>query len=246
MRHQLSLLSYSWRILGPGTILRHSIAWLGDAEARNVDSGFDERHGTETNTGVTPAEAGLPAERRTGATMYIPTMDGDLAHMLDALGWAPADIARATFVDLGSGKGRAVLLAAQRAFREVVGVELSPALHAVAERNVGIMAHGLRAPVRLVLGDAATFDVPDGPVIVYLYHPFREPVAELVVDRLCASLARAPRPAAILYNHPTLARPLDPAVFARGDVFRKHAEGARRTRSFAIGWSVWTTGERPR
>ncbi|HEU0034521.1 MAG TPA: hypothetical protein VFQ53_28050, partial [Kofleriaceae bacterium] len=81
---------------------------------------------------------------------------------------------------------------------------------------------------------------PSGPFIAYFYHPFREPVAELVMARIRAALLEEPRPAAILYGHPTLQRPMDPRVFARGDIFRQAVAGERRTRHFRVGWSVWS------
>lgn len=242
LRHQLSLLAYSYRTLGLRTLLRSSLTFALDAEARTVDSGFDARFGTDTNAELTPEEASIPAERRDGATMYLPSMDRDLDAMLAALGWTDVELADTTFIDIGSGKARVVLLGAMRRFREVVGVELSPVLHEIAIANLGIVrrAGALVSPVRLQLGDATELDVPRGPFIAYLYHPFREPIATQVVGRLLASLAKTPRPAAILYGHPTLQRPMDPAVFSQEDVFRLAAGGERRTRSHRIGWSVWT------
>jgi SAM-dependent methyltransferase len=242
LRHQLHLLTYSWRALGPRTLLRDTLRYWRDREARNHDASFDARFGTDTTTEVTPAEGDLPADRRPGATMYMPSHDGDLDRMLTALGWSEADLRAATFLDIGSGKARVVFLAAMRRFREVVGLELSPVLHAIAERNLELMrASGvLTAPVRLERGDAAALAVPDTPFIAYLYHPFREPVAELVMARIRTSLEQAPRPAAIFYGHPTLQRPLDPAVFGRDHVFEPLAHGERRTRRFRIGWTVWT------
>jgi SAM-dependent methyltransferase len=198
--------------------------------------------GTDTTTERTSSEAALPLERRDTATLYMPSVDDDVDSMLDALAW-PEPLARgATFIDIGSGKGRVVLLAAKRRFRLVLGVELSPVLHRIAERNVAIAREGraLLAPVQLVLGDATELTVPGGPLIAYLYHPFREPVAAVVVDRLVTSLAAAPRPAAILYVHPTLQQPLTTSVFARGGMFSELAHGLRRTRVYRIGWSVWT------
>jgi SAM-dependent methyltransferase len=241
LRHRLNLLAYSWRAIGPKTMLRNSVRWALDSEARNTNSSFDARFGTDTTSELTPGEAALPSERRGGATMYLPSLDQDLEVMLGALAWPIAD-ASTTFIDIGSGKGRVVLLAAMRRFREVIGLELSPILHRIAERNLERVRErgALVSPTRLVLGDAADLAVPRGPLIAYLYHPFRESIAEIVVDRLVASLAAAPRPAAILYGHPTLQSPLDPAVFARGAMFGESAHGERRTRHYRIGWSVWT------
>jgi SAM-dependent methyltransferase len=241
LKHRLHLLAYTWRKLGPA-MLRHTLRWPLDGEARNSNSGFDARFGTDTTAALTPVEAELPAGRRDGATMYLPSLDQDLDAMVAALDWPEALAQATTFVDIGSGKGRVVMLAAMRSFREVIGVELSPVLHAIAQRNLDIVGKrgAFASPARVTLGDATELDVPRGPLIAYLYHPFREPIASLVIDRLVASLAAAPRPAAILYGHPTLQAPLDPAVFARGDMFGELARGERRTRHYRIGWSVWT------
>jgi SAM-dependent methyltransferase len=240
LRHLVHFLAYSVRAIGPRTLVRTSLRLLADPDARAHDSGFDARYGTDTTAGLTPVEAAIPLARRRGATMYLPTRDADFATLLDALAW-PAELrAAATFVDLGSGKGRVVFLAAMQAFREAVGVELSPVLHQVAERNLARIRPALRSPVRLELGDAAEFTVPAGPIVIYLYHPFREAIAAAVVSRIVASLQRDPRPAAILYGHPTLQSCLAPDVFERGGVFTSAAEGARATKQFRIGWSIFT------
>lgn len=242
IRHRLALFTYSWHAVGPRTILRNSVRWVIDAEARTVDSGFDAQHGTDTNGDLTPGEASIPADRRAAATMYLPTMDQDLDAMLAALPWSQAAREAATFVDLGSGKGRVVLLAAMRRFQEVVGVELSPVLHETAAANVARLSTAgvLRSHVRLVHGDATSFDLPDAPLVVYLYHPFRQELAAQVIDGLVASITSAPRPVAVLYGHPTLQPRYDDAIFARHGVLARAIDGARRTRRFALGWSVWT------
>ncbi len=242
LRHWFNLLAYSWSAIGPRRIVQRLLPYSTDREARSVDSGFDGRFGTETNAELTPAEAAIPLARRSGATMYLPSMDADLEAMLDALAWSPELVAQSAFMDIGSGKGRAVFLAAMRGFRETIGLELSPVLHEVAQNNLAVMRHtgALRAPVRFCLGDATAVQVPRGPLIAYLYHPFREQIAATVVDRIVASVAASPRPAAILYGHPTLQRALDPDVFVRGGVFQHAHEGARATRNFKIGWSIWT------
>jgi len=53
-----------------------------------------------------------------------------------------------TFVDVGAGMGRAMLLAARMPFRAVVGAELNPALAKIAQRNLVLwrrrVGHGRR------------------------------------------------------------------------------------------------------
>jgi SAM-dependent methyltransferase len=139
------------------------------------------------------------------ATHYEPTpvtdFDALIAHV-------PFACEKATFVDIGSGMGRVVLLAARRAFRQVVGLEISRALHEVARDNLaraGTTTFACR-DVRLVRGDAATYRFPRGPLVVYLYNPFDAFVLTTVLDQLVASPSR---PLAIVYHTPVERATLD-------------------------------------
>jgi hypothetical protein len=242
IRHWFHLMAYSFRVLGPRVIARNVLRLLADPGAGHCHSGFDARWGTDTESELTPDEARMPADRRNAATMYLPTLDEDLDAMLAGLAWPESLLHEATFIDIGSGKARVVLLAAMRKFREVIGVELSPVLHAIAERNVVRVEEqgALVSPVRLELADATELALPRGPLVLYLYHPFPDAIAERVLGRVRASIAAEPRPVAILYGHPTLQRRIDPRVFARDGMFDAAREGERRTKSFKIGWSIWT------
>jgi SAM-dependent methyltransferase len=133
------------------------------------------------------------------ATHYEATPPGDVARLLAA---AALDVERTTFVDAGSGMGRVVLIAARSPFKQVVGVEISAALHEVAVENLAVAgAAGRRCrDTRLVRADAATYAFPRGDLAVYLYNPFGPPVLGAVVDRL---LARRPqRELTIIYHTP--------------------------------------------
>lgn len=242
IRHWLHFYAYSLRVLGPRVIAKNLLRLVADPAARQVDSGFDARWGTDTNAELTPAEAKIPATRRRAATAYLPTLDEDLSAMLDGLAWPESMLRQATFIDIGSGKARVVMLAAMRRFHEVVGVELSPVLHEIAEHNLARVraAGALASPVRLDLADATDLVVPDGPLVIYLYHPFPDPIAERVLARLRAAIEASPRPVAILYGHPTLQQCIDPVVFARGAMFDRVRDGERRTKRFRIGWTIWS------
>lgn len=243
--HLVHLLRYSIKTLGPLAMARGSLRWVRDPAARNVDSGFDSRYGTDTNADLTPLEARLPLARRATATMYIPSMDCDVRSLLNALPWTDALRASSTFIDLGSGKGRAVFLAAQERFREVIGVELSPVLHATATDNLALLERGgaLVSPVTFVQGDATEVNLPGSPVILYLYHPFQTPVLQEVLDRVHASLDASPRPVALLYCHPTVQTPISRDVFEASGRFERVELGVRTTKHHQIGWSVFTNSK---
>ena len=116
-----------------------------------------------------------------------------------------------TFIDLGSGKGRALLIASEYPFHAITGVELSPKLHAIAVANIT----SYRGPaqrcrnIRSIEGDATEFPFPAGPLLVYLWNPFEAAVLTCVLANLEAALAREPRPAYIVYIQPDLEMLID-------------------------------------
>ena len=83
-----------------------------------------------------------------------------------------------SFLDVGAGMGRAVLLATKLPFREVVGVELNPTLARIARRNLTVWraSERTRAPMRVVCGDAGEVPLPAGPCLAFLFNPFGAPV----------------------------------------------------------------------
>ena len=94
-----------------------------------------------------------------------------------------------TFVDLGAGMGRAVLLASEFPFRAVLGVELNPTLARIARRNLAAWRAAGRAlaPTRILCHDALACQFPPGPCVAFLFNPFGAPV----LRRLAASWSRA-------------------------------------------------------
>lgn len=88
----------------------------------------------------------------------------------------PGDVAvpETTFVDIGAGLGRVAFLAAAHPFKQVVGVEVSPALHEIAKENLARFRNAtLRCrDIRFVRADASAWPLPKGDLLVYLYNPF--------------------------------------------------------------------------
>jgi len=132
------------------------------------------------------------------ATHYEPTPVGEFEPLLAHV---PFPLEGATFVDAGAGMGRAVLLAARKPFRQVVGVEISRALHEIARDNLAQVDRSkLRCrDVRLVCADALTYRFPRGPLVVYLFNPFDASVLGAILDRLSAGPKRE---IAIVYHTP--------------------------------------------
>jgi SAM-dependent methyltransferase len=113
------------------------------------------------------------------------------------------DVQTSTFLDVGAGKGRALLLAARHGFSKVIGVELSPDLCAVAERNITkyLRRHpGSRIEVHCA--DAAGFDIPIEVNVAFFFNPFGRDVMRSVLDHIGESIGRYPRDFYIVYLNP--------------------------------------------
>lgn len=165
---------------------------------------FDQAHGVETS-GLVPArhlKTGSPSDEH--VTAYYGVAPSILRSLVKH--WSetePRDpLSTYTFVDIGAGKGRAMLVASQFAFRRVVGVELNPALAALARNNLAAWtaSHAADptapalASIELVEQDALEFVLPEGPVLLFLFHPFEAPVLEELMRRLLEQLGGRTRP----------------------------------------------------
>jgi phosphohistidine swiveling domain-containing protein/SAM-dependent methyltransferase len=178
-----------------------------------ADRTFDDRHGTDTAGSVEPAQLGIEDHGSLeAAILYLPSPLRVTRWMLDRVAMEPTTT---TFVDLGCGKGRVVLVAAQHAFRRVIGIELSSDLVATARANVGRYRPppDLLAPIEIVHADVTTADLPDGDLLVHLYHPFETSVTESFLRRLEPSAPS--RRITVAYLAYTEAVPRVRAVFER-------------------------------
>jgi SAM-dependent methyltransferase len=116
-----------------------------------------------------------------------------------------------TFVDLGCGKGRPLLVASEFPFHDLVGVEISPPLAAVARKNAALLRHRFpaRVPIRVEVGDASAFPYPAGNLVVFLYNPFGEEVMTKVVAGIEAALASENRSLFVVYYNPVYGKCFD-------------------------------------
>ncbi len=116
------------------------------------------------------------------------------------------DYSQFTFIDLGSGKGRTLLMASEYPFRRILGVEAVPALHQVALENI----HQYRSAtqkcfdVHSVCGDARDFQLPPAPLVLFLFNPLPEAGLRRVMVNVGASLWEYPRPLFVVYHNPLL------------------------------------------
>ena len=106
-----------------GRLFAHAHAWSPDqVRAHRSEAAFDRTHGTDTG-GITALAGPETAAASKGWGVHHQAMNP--WHFERILGQSPLDPHRLSFVDLGSGKGRAVLLASLHSFRAPTGVEFA-------------------------------------------------------------------------------------------------------------------------
>jgi SAM-dependent methyltransferase len=167
---------------------------------------FDQRYGTDTS-GLIP---GNVIAQGTGAkvaelTAYYGVAPSILHGLLDI--WldrtAPHPIEQTVFLDVGAGKGRAMLLASQFPFLRVEGVELNAGLAAITQANISLWNNHLDAnrlaPLHLHHADATRHPLPIAPTLAFLFHPFELPVLRRFLRQVERSIALNPRPFDLLY-----------------------------------------------
>jgi hypothetical protein len=110
------------------------------------------------------------------------------------------------FIDLGSGKGRTLLMASDYPFRRIVGMELLPALHRAAQKNLSEYRSESQKCFALeaICADATEFDLPHEPTVLYLFNPFPESGLRRVIEKLEQSLRAHRRAVYVLYHNPLL------------------------------------------
>lgn len=186
---------------------------------------FDRDYGVTTHAVLFLEDLDPEAVGDAGAhaTHYEAVPVDDFRAMIAAV--PQQTIASSTFVDIGSGMGRAVMLASEYPFKQIVGIEVSPGLHEVARDNLAKAARAKRRcnDVRLVRADARMYEYPPGNVIAFMYNPFDAIALEATLGALLAR--RNPGETWLLYH-----TPIDDAVqnmgfsevaeFAFGEVHR--------------------------
>ena len=171
-----------------------------------IDRQFDQRCGTDTGGVQNLFTLTIAGSNALHGGTHIAVDPAEFAEGIDALGIDPSAF---TFVDLGSGKGRAVLLAAEHGFCKVIGVEFARELHDVALSNVATFGNthpGLATRIQLLHADAATFEMPPAPTVLFLFNPFDAVICRQVARNAMDSWRRHPRPIHIFYMYPVEAQ----------------------------------------
>jgi hypothetical protein len=180
---------------------------------------FDQMHGVDTS-GLVPATHLVTGHANDEhITAYYGVAPSILRALIGA--WRasgpPHSIEEYTFIDVGAGKGRGLLVASEYSFRKVIGIELNAEMAAIARQNVErwTRAHSedptaaRLAPIELFEQDALDFDLPQTPTLLFLFHPFEAPVLKQLLRRIETQFARRPGTLDLLYVNAECADVID-------------------------------------
>jgi SAM-dependent methyltransferase len=180
-------------------------------KARFGDLDYDWEHSVDT----TRSNVGFSTQFFTGSTArpYFATEPWLFEQIMEALALSiqqsavSQDLAHGalrdfTFIDLGSGKGRVLLMAADYPFKRIVGVEFIPELHRAAQENIARFASDRQQcrQIETLCMDARDFQFPPESLVVYLFNPFSESTFAQVLENLRRSVEQSPRPVYIAYR----------------------------------------------
>ncbi|WP_374140273.1 hypothetical protein [Sphingomonas sp.] len=197
----------AWRRLGAvgfvtlvGKNLRLYLSGDAKDHAYVYNAQFDRDFDVDTLGVVEIDEMAVSDEAAIGAARYEPIQPEFFAHLVERLpAIEPSDF---TFVDVGSGKGRALILAAVAGFRTVIGVEFDGGLHRAALTNIDRVRDQFPdVSFELRHQDARDFTPPEGSIIVMVNNPFDQSVLIPLLMRLEQLGAKQIQPFYLIYGH---------------------------------------------
>jgi hypothetical protein len=190
--------------------------------SRYGDIDFDFEHGVDTTWATLSFRTRFREWLRD--VQYQPSEPELFRDMIESLPVTPEGF---VFIDLGSGKGRTLLMASDYPFRRIIGLELLPELNKIARQNIARYRSDQQKcfAIESHAGDARKFAFPAEPTVLYLFNPFPEPVLREVLSRLESSVRATPRPVYVIYHNL-----VHEAVFAECSWLRP----IHRTHQFAI------------
>lgn len=206
-------------------VRRHGLADSAGFVARNVRHlvadrmarKWDRDHNVDTAGSIQLAGLSIVGPHRDQGNECLCTSPKTFDFIMRSL---PKDLGGHTFIDIGAGKSRTLLLASRYPFARVVGVEFAHELVGIARRNIKSFRDAAQKcrDLEIVEADAATYDFPPTPLVVYFYNPFSKQVFDIVIANLVASLRAQDRPCHLVYGSSSHAA-IDwakPAILASG------------------------------
>lgn len=178
------------------------------------DLRFDLAYGTDTWSRVEMQSLAFTSKSKEKALRYESTRTRPFNRLMAAVRPPKSS----TFVDIGAGKGRALILAGMYGFEKVVGIEFSPELCSIARENIERVRKkcGLDAAIEIVEADILDYQMKSEENIYYMYNPFGSEMTEKIAGMITDTLVMFPRKLTFIYGWPAHEK-----LFEKLGVFRE-------------------------
>lgn len=152
---------------------------------------FDYRYAIETRAEVAIDDLDICQEDKQHADKYKPTRARYFRKLMEQV-----DLPReGMFIDVGCGKGRILLLAAEHGFERIVGLEISQTLCEIAGRNIDAFTkfNPDSGSMEVVCTNVLDYQMEGNETVFFLYSPFDYPVTGRFLEMIRESIAENPR-----------------------------------------------------
>jgi SAM-dependent methyltransferase len=158
---------------------------------------FDRTYGIETTGFIDLDQTSFDRSRLREATNYGPVNGWGFRRLLRELNLPKSLI----FADLGSGLGRACIVAAEYGFAHVTGVELVGEFCAAARENVARCRPpaGTLAPTVIVQMDVLEYCAQSVDDVFFMYRPFSEDFLRKILTTLVERARTLKKPIVVIY-----------------------------------------------
>ncbi len=136
-------------------------------------------------------------ENKSHSTFYVPTPIIPFFKLIKNIRLPEHPV----FVDYGAGKGRAMILAAECGFYKVKGLEFSPSLYQLAQKNIQMYIEKTgKNCFELIHTDVLNYEVKKEDNFFYFFHPFSEHILTQCLKNIYLSLQNNPRQVFLVYQ----------------------------------------------
>ena len=127
--------------------------------------------------------------------------------LLELLKKLPDSVKHKNFIDIGSGKGRALFCAEYLGFNHLIGVELDAELTKTANENIKLYSKKRKeSHINFICENALTFTIPDNTSVFYFFNPFSGKIMEGVKNRINDYQSRTKSEIFIMYINPQFSK----------------------------------------
>jgi hypothetical protein len=193
---------------------------IGRPKVKRGQSEYDRKYHVDTGGEIHLSELDIESPNSAFGNSYQPSPPNIIIEMIEALGIRCQDY---TFIDIGSGKGLVLFIASNYPFRKIIGVEFSPQLHRIAQENLRSYRNAEQqcTNIEVVMTDVIEYEIPEGPLVLYMFNPFTEKIVRTMVAKIRESIEKNPRTVFILYKNPVANKVFEENEFAKKIILTK-------------------------